>query len=344
MTAPRADQADLNIPIWGVEHPVQPHQEVWYLKLNGPDGRALWIRYTLLVNQAGTRRIAETWAVAFERRPDGTVAKTAAKNTYPIDSFHIHPDNPAHFAIGESSFSNDLVQGQVRSEDHSIQWGFNTAPATVLDFDFVPETLRRFGVVNNLAVTPREDLLFSGWAEVDGARWEWQDAPGMQGHLAGAKNGYAWAWAHCNLFTDEAGHAAPVIFDGLSARARIKGNLATPHLSTLFFRIGTEEYRLNTVWDTVRIRSKYTPAEWRFRARAAGAQFEGRVAATLTDFAGVTYEDTDGSHLYCHNSKVSDMTLDVRRDGGSVERYHAAGTVAYEFVTRAPHPEVPFLL
>ncbi len=343
MTAPEAGGAALNAPVWRPGAAPAPHQEVWYLKLNG-GGRALWLRFTLLVGRGGARRIAETWAIAFEKHDSGEVSKCAAKNTYPLDSFRLHKDAPAHFSIGESSFSNELTQGQVRSEAHGIQWELAMAPATDVDFDFVPERLARLGLVKNMAITPHEDLRFNGWAEIDGIRWEWRDAPGMQGHLAGPKNGYAWAWAHCNMFTDEDGRPAPVLFDGLSARARIRGNLATPHLSTMFFRIGAAEYRLNTVHDALRTRSAYTPAEWRFRARAGDTEVEGRVAASLQDFAGVTYEDTDGSELYCHNSKVSDMTLDVRRGGSSVERYHARGTVAYEFVTRAPHPNVPLLL
>ncbi|HOH28189.1 MAG TPA: hypothetical protein PLC40_00815, partial [Candidatus Hydrogenedentes bacterium] len=83
---------------------------------------------------------------------------------------------------------------------------------------------------------------------------------------------------------------------------------------------------------------------WHFTTTKNRYSFEGNLTARLDDFACVTYEDTDGSNLYCHNTKLADMTLTVTSPEGRRTRYTSTGTTAYEVVTREPHPDIPVLL
>ncbi len=317
-----------------------PWQEVWYLKLNQPEARrALWLRFTLLRTLEG-KRVAEVWAIAFE---DGAAPrKIGLKNTHALETFAHRAGGGV--AIAESDFADARTSGSVISDAHAIRWDLEMRPAAEAGFDFVPSALRRLGLVKNLAVTPFEDLRFSGWSEVDGVRCAWENAPGMQGHLAGPKNGHSWAWGHCNHFVDESGAPSDLVFDGLSARARLGSARSTPLLSTFYVRYGGREYALNGVRHLLRTRSRYSPVTWQFEARAGSMAFRGEVRAALEDFAGVTYEDTDGSLLYCHNSKISDMTLEVFREGAREARFTADGTVAFEFVSREKHPGVEFVI
>ncbi len=218
-------------------------QEVWYMKMNAPDsGRALWLRFTLLSRKDGSKQVAEVWAISFERGEAG-VKKVGVKNSFPIGDFICDSaEVPVAFSMEKSHFSDNNTYGQVQSEEHCIRWNFLVKPRLDCACDLVPASLKRYGLVKNMAVNVFEDLIFTGYCEVDGERFNWDSAPGMQGHLAGPKNGHSWAWGHCNSFVDEAGEAVSCIFDGLSARARIGASLATPALSTLYFHYDEQDY------------------------------------------------------------------------------------------------------
>ncbi len=317
-------------------------QEVWYMKLNDvASGRALWLRLTVLQRMDKSKEIAEVWAIFFERDNTET-KKVAIKNTWPIAEFKADDTEGLH--IAHTCLLAARTEGHVHDDAHSLRWDFSFSPRTNAQFDFVPALLPRLKVVKNKATTVHEDLCFDGWCEVDGVRYDWAEAPGMQGHLAGPRNGHSWAWGHCNCFVDDATAApAPVVWDGLCARAPL-GRGAAPPLTSMFFQIGNERYEVNTLRDAFRTRAQYDYDGFTFRVSKRGTVFEGRVSARLADYAGVTYEDTDGSHLYCHNSKISDMTLRVLGSDGTDNTYSSTGGVAYEVVSRQPHPEVPLLL
>ena len=335
-----------NRPVWNtaLAGSGAGHQEVWYMKMNAAEaGRALWLRFTLLARTDGSKRVAEVWAIDFRRREDGTVEKTGIKNTFDAGLFlPFETEGVPGFRIGENEFSDARTVGNIASEDHRIAWSFEMRPASSRTFDFVPASAAKLGLVKNTAVTVFEDWRFTGWSEVDGRRFEWQEASGMQGHLSGPKNGHSWAWAHCNLFMDEKGKAAECVFDGLSAR--VGKSRALPALTSLYLYHQGEEYRFNRLRDALRSSSHYGPESWEFEASQGGITVRGHIRAELTDFAGVTYEDTDGSPLYCHNSKMVDMGLDIFRRGRLVRHLSAPHTVAYEFVTRTKHPDVTFVI
>ena len=316
-------------------------QEVWYLKFNHPETtRALWLRFTVLIRNDKSKEIAEVWAIFFESN-EGATRKVGIKNTWPITAFE--NVGSAGLRIQDNCLMDDRTEGHIKNDDHQLHWSFSFSPIRNLHFDFVPAILPRLKLVKNTAVNVHEHLAYTGWCELDGARYEWANAPGMQGHLTGPRNGHSWAWGHCNCFTDECGAPAPVIWDGLSARAPL-GKGATPPLTSMFFRIDNETYNVNTLCDVLCARSQYDFSSFRFRIRKKGVLFEGAVKARLGDYAGVTYEDTDGSHLYCHNSKISDMTLVVTNPGGKKAVYTADHAAAYEVVARKAHPDIPLLI
>ncbi len=333
----------MTIPI--TNHPLRPAtgpwQEVWYMKFNQPaHRRALWLRFTLLMSGDGQKRIAETWAIAFDKH--AATLKVGVKNTYGLNDFK--ETGNAAFQIGENEFCNTHTRGAVHNADHRITWDLTLTPHRDLAFDFVPRLLQRMGLVKNTTWTVFEDLRWNGWSEVDGQRCEWNDAPGMQGHLAGARNGHSWAWGHCNTFVDEQGTPVNFVFDGISARGRRGDSGSTPLLSTFFFYYNGREYHVNGFFDALRARAQYSPEAWSFEARQRGLTFRGRVDAALSEFAGVTYEDTDGSFLYCYNSKMSNMTVEILRGGIREAIYRARDSAAFEFVTREKRSDIPLVI
>lgn len=326
-----------NTPMFNARTQDGGYQEVWYLKCNAPDAvRALWLRFTILIRADHSKEIAEVWAIFFDRR-DGRTYKTGIKNTWPLSEFQTV--NTTGLRIHENSLLEDSTSGMVENDTSRIAWEFRMTPGEDAQQDFVPAALKRLGLVKNTALTIHEQWLFTGWCEVNGERFIWNQAPGMQGHLAGPKNGHSWAWGHCNCFVDESGAPASLVWDGLSARARL-GNRATPHLTSMYVQLGRERFSMNTVRDALCTKSSYDFDGWEFFASKGGCRFAGRLTAQRDDFACVTYEDTDGSNLYCHNAKICDMTLEITQPGGRTECYTALGAAAYEVVTRERNPAI----
>lgn len=112
----------------------------------------------------------------------------------------------------------------------------------------------------------------------------------------------------------------------------------------MLFCIGDVKVTLDGLADQFRIRSAGGYDGWHFSDSKSGYRFEGTLFARPELFAGVTYEDTDGSPLYCHNSKLCDLNLDITDPGGTRRRYASHATTAYEVVARSAHPGVIFLI
>lgn len=332
-------------PVPITNHPLRPAngpwQEVWYMKFNQPEHhRALWLRFTLLMPGDTAKQVAETWAIAFDKNSSAT--KIGLKNTYDLDAFK--ETGETAFQIAACEFSNHHTRGVVQNAGHRIAWDLTSRPHRDLAFDFVPDSMKKLGLVKNTAWTVFEDLRWNGWSEVDGQRREWESAPGMQGHLAGPRNGHSWAWGHCNTFVDQQGAPSSFIVDALSARGRRGASGSTPLLSTFFFYYNGREYRANGFFDALRAKARYDAESWTFETRQKNILFRGRVDATLDEFAGVTYEDTDGSLLYCYNSKMSNMTVEVVRGGIREAVYRARDSAAFEFVTRKKRSDIPLVI
>ena len=295
------------------------------------------------MSRNGFRRVAECWAVFFRQdAQDAKDTKLALKQTYSIDRFSASGES--NVKIGECLLEGDRTSGKVQSKGHTIEWDFKMAPRQNASFNMVPPPLAKIGLVKNKAVTVNEDLTFTGTAKIDGEEFEWNQAPGMQGHLRGPKNGQSWVWGHCNSFVDENGKDAPFIFDGLTARARIAGGIVTPRLSSFYFFYKGKHYRLNSLRNAVHRRSKSTLTDWQFRADQGEISFRGHMKADHKDFAGLTYEDTNGSLLYCANSKLSDLQVHVYRHGKLESSFYGNKTAAFEIVSRQKNPYVQLLI
>lgn len=334
-----------NVPRFRVDAPPPAWQEVWYLKLNEPAaGRALWLRFTVLCG-AAAKRVAEVWAISFDRG-SGMLQHAAGKATHPLAEFRTERAVPGAvlFHIAGCHFGDGHTAGDFTAHGHRFRWDLSFTRRSEGTFDFVPDILRRVGMVKNYAVTVYEDLEYTGWTEVDGRRSEWAAAPGMQGHLAGARNGHSWCWGHCNTFVDASGAAAGIVWDGLCGRGRRGAEGASRALSTHYVHYQGEDHFMNGLWQAVRCKSAYSHGGWEFTARSGPLAFHGKITAKLGEYAGVTYEDTDGTHLYCANSKISTMTLEVLRNGKPEARFEANRSAAFEVVQRTPPEGVPLLI
>jgi len=332
---------DGNMPLFQKMAGGRGFQEVWYLKFNVPDvPRALWLRFTVLLREDGSKEVAEVWAIFFDQGSTGAT-KVGLKNTFPLESFVTRGE--AGISVGSNVLSERHTSGMLQGIAGVIAWDFDIRDGGKGGYDFIPGSLQRLGLVKNMAITVYEQQFYTGWCEINGLRFEWKDAPGMQGHLGGVKNGYSWLWGHCNTFMDESGDPVPLIWDGLSARARF-GKIVLPPLTSMLIRIGDVPVALDGFTDQLRIRSSGGYDGWHFSGSRSGYRFSGTLLARPDLFAGVTYEDTDGSALFCHNSKLCDLSLDITDTKGKKRRYVSRAAAAFEVVTRSANPDVIFLI
>jgi hypothetical protein len=316
--------------------------EIWHLKLNDPvSQRALWLRFTLLSSGNGFKRVAEVWAVYFHRSSNREVKKVALKQSYDLSGFSAPLD--AGLKIGENELTTTTTLGLVQSKGNSIAWNFSFVKERESTFNLIPNFFSKVGFKKMSAETLCEELIFSGVTEINGEKIEWKNAPGMMGHFYSPQSAYSWTWGQCNSFTDEAGKPVTFVFEGLSARAQM-GPIRSPQLSSFYFFYQNQDYNFNTLKDLIYLKSKNTLNEWEFQADRGDTLFRGYIKSEYKDFAGLTYEDTNGSLLYCANSKLSNMKVLVYKRGKLESSFTSDGTAAFEVVSRNKNPYVPIII
>lgn len=317
-------------------------QRVCFLKLNDPlTHRALWLRFSLLSSRNGFNRIAETWAIFFEKSSEKDVKKIAVKQTHEIESFSFVKN--AEIRIGNCELSLNKTHGKVQAKGDTIEWDLSFHPGTQNSFDATPRFFARTKLLGGSVGTVHEELYFTGTTRINGETLHWKNAPGMQGVIEGSKSGHSWTWGHCNTFTDTEGKPVSFLFEGLSVKARL-GPLTSPRLNTFFFVYLGEKYTFNSLKDLFHIRSKHRLNEWEFQVDRGELSFRGMISAEHKDFVGLTYEDTNGSLLYCANSKLASMKVFIYRRGKLECTMTADGSAAFEVVSRDKNPYVQLII
>ena len=325
-------------------------QESWYLKLNDSEGQdAFWLRFNVLLSKNGFRRVAEVWAVVFRREENREIQKVALKQSHNIKSFSsTDEEGKTVIHVGDCELGDGFTRGSIITKGKSLKWDLRFAPAQNVSFDLFPKSMIRSKFLKTQIKTVAEDLRFDGTTELttdtETKTQTWENAFGMQAHLAGSQSPYSWVWGHCNSFVNEQKQFVPFVFEGLSVKARVAGKIHSPRLSSFYFLYQGKEYEFNKLWDTIRTRSRQTLTEWEFQAERGDFSFRGHAKAEHRDFAGMTFEDTDGSLLYSASSQLSNMTIWVYRRGKLETTLRSNGTTALELVSRRKNPYVPLLM
>lgn len=318
------------------------YHDTQFVKLTDPSGkRALWLRFGTLFSTNGFRRTAETWALLFERGENGDIRKTALKQSYDLK---LAENAPEHFRIGDSEITPTSTHGIIQNKGRQLSWDLRTVNEQELRFNWVPEALTRAGLTRARNITLGADLRFSGTCTLDHETINFEAAPGVWGSFQSSSYAHSWVWGQCSSFVNDRGEPVPCIFEGHSIRTRMLGTIPSPKISTFLIVYQGKIYSLNTFWDSLRARSQHSFTEWTFQADHDELSFRGRIQAEHRDFAGVTYEDTDGSFLYGANAQLCNMTLSVYRRGKLEVTLRALGTASLEVCSRAQNPYVPLLI
>lgn len=307
-----------------------PHYEVWYGKIDVSPNRAFWFRYTIL---NGKRKEASTWAILFEN--DGI---TTGKNTWPLDRLAppnavIIPDtaDSGRFEGKKQVFhlgKNHLDEANAIGQAGAVSWDLSFIDRGKR-FEHVPASVKVLGVAKSTYYDCLMDLRISGEIRSGSQTISLDNRPGMIGHIYGKQSAHEWAWVHCNSFEGE----EDVVFEGLSARIKVGGKESPPLTSTVLY-VNDKEYAFSSFRILLSTRSEFGGGQWEFEARSAEATLTGKAIAP-GKVALVEYTDTDDSNLWCHNSKLADLELELTDDRTkTTQRFTAKGIAAFELVDR----------
>jgi len=312
-----------------------PHYEVWYGKVDVPGDRALWFRYKTL---DGKIQEASSWAVWFDG--DDIIG---GKNRWWLDEVKAPgppgSDKPetdfgptlrfderyAVFRVGDAYLDDGNALGSAGPISWDLHWRDSGRR-----FSYIPQTLHNLGVAQSTYDSCFSDLRVDGRIQCHGKTVEFSDATGMIGHIQGTKiAGHSWAWSHCNNFDGDQNAA----FEGLSARALVAG-CGSPLMTALVLFVDDHRYAFHGPVQVFRTQSTFDRHRWEFRADNGSAELVGRATAP-GDLALVSYIDTDGSNLWCYNTKLGHLELELRdRQRGLDYELRSTGRAAYETLTR----------
>lgn len=300
------------------------------------------------MSRNGFKRIAETWAVLFEKDSAGELTKTALKQTYDLSKFERlssgSPDANLGVRIDENILSDQFTRGALSSKGNELSWDLRLSPRANRGFQFLPDLLSKTKLVSSDFSTIHEDLAIAGSSTLNGRTIQWNAGTGSMTHYYGRRFLHSWTWIHCNSFVDPDGKPADLIVDGLSMRPRLPALFAAPALASFYIRYRGVEYECNRIWDLFRTGVEQDMSSWKFEIHRGDLIFKGEVKIRNKDFAGLTFEDTDGTFLHCANSKLSDLTLWVYRSGKLESTLSSMGTAMFEIVSREKSPYVSVIL
>lgn len=312
--------------------------EVYFLKLNDARSRtAVWLRYTLTSpGSGGEAPRAELWGIFFDAADRRR--HFALKRTFAIEQLRFD-NNRFALELGPAGLSQGACHGELEDQrrGHRLRWELRFDSAAPPLFHLPHPRLYSAPLPKTKLVSPHVDACFDGWVEADGRRLEIAAAPGQQTHMWGTRHGLRWCWGHCSAFAED----PTAVWEGLDAQVAV-GPLSSPPLKVFFLRHQGRWHRFNRLRQWLTNRSQWEVGRWTFEARSDALRMIGTVDCALEDLIGVTYTDTDGSPLWCNNTKIADIRIELSDPtGAELGRLTGRGTSALEFVDRRIVPEVP---
>ena len=280
------------------------HVESFFLKANAPgEGRAIWLRFTLLVPRAlpETAR-AEVWAMAFDRRAG---VPRAWKVTAPAGATVLAPERLG-FALLGCELEPGRTHGKIPGATGDIAWDISWT-GRGQELRLLPRALYKSRAFpRTKLVSPEPDARFSGSVRVADQVWDLEDWPGMQGHNWGLGHATRYAWAHCNAFADHPG----TVFEGTSAAVNF-GSWTTPLLTLAVLRHAGRTFDLSGVRHWYNRSANIERGRWTFRAVCGTERIDVSIESAPSDVAGLIYEDPDGEQAICLNSKLARCRIDI---------------------------------
>jgi len=316
------------------------HTESYFLKANDPDrpGRALWIKFTLLVPEDGSEGLGELWVIRFD---GDTGQHRGAKASFPLSSCSLQ-DSGLGLSIGPGRLEPGHTLGEAGEGDQHIGWDlrFDVDDQQTM-FGLPHAWMYDAGFPRNKVYSPYPRTRFRGSLSVAGETWQIDNWIGMLGHNWGRSHNPRYHWAQCSMFGDE-----DCVFEGYSARIAL-GPWLSPWLTGAIVRYRGEELHFNKPTGALNKTVEADLFRWSFHSQQEGWQLDWQVEADVGDFAGLVYRNPDGSANQCLNSKIATCSLRLaRKEAGqwqTVADLRGERTCAYEILQVDPEHGVVML-
>lgn len=323
------------------------HYESWFQRANHPTRPlAFWIRYTIFSparNKSADRSNTmapegELWAVFFDGESN-TI--TAVKEEFPLSDCAFSSSGLSH-RIGPSELDADSLRGQASGQGHSFKWNLNyTSPEAPLLF--LPQNLYETKLPAAKSVVGSPLARFSGTLEIDGESVSIDNWVGSQNHNWGAKHTDEYAWGQVAGFDGR-----PDIFlEVITARVRLGPKplgLHSPWMTLATLRIDGEEFRFNSILQSLRAQGHYEQFSWAFRSQTRECSIRGTIAASPNAFVALPYRNPPGGQKLCLNSKIATCHLNIERPGHANQTLIANRRSAFEILSNENPFDVPVLV
>ena len=295
-----------------------PHTEAWFGKVDLAPGRAFWFRYSIL---DGIVCEASTWGVLFDNDAVAATGREVSSLEFLSEDKH----NGVVFNAECGRLGPDSAEGRAGPLKWKLRWYLSDRRSS-----YLPEALTRRGVAGLTYEGDLLDIRVSGVLQHGDSILRFDGAPGMIGHLHGrhlAVN--RWAWAHCNCF-DLKDNA---VFEAFSFNLNVLGGGLRPFSAGILY-LDEQCYTFRSVSRALLSRSRFDRDRWRFTLKEQGCVLKGTLTTRRSQQALLEYMDTDGSRMWCYNTALSTLALELRDDTGRVRRLTSTGRAAYDFVVR----------
>lgn len=308
--------------------------EVYYLKFNDPKSNsAYWLRYTM-TSPLSSAPYCELWGIFFDvKDPRNNFAVkerfTIEKLTWEKERFEV--------GIAGAKLGMNTARGAINDKARGLALSWD------LEFDSPAPTFHHFpysrmygpGFPKTKVLSPHMDARFSGTVTANGRQIKMQEAPGQQTHIWGTKHALRWAWGHCNSFEEKG-----AVWEGLDTQIKL-GPIESPHLKLFYLRTGGREYFFNSVRLLFTNKSEWGLGQWNFEAKNNEVRVVGEISCRPQEMVCVTYTDPDGENLWCNNSKVASIGIEIfGPDGKRIGKLTSKNACAAEFVDRRTYEGV----
>ncbi len=272
------------------------HVESYFLKLNDPEGRrALWLKATILERRGGDV-LAEAWAIAFDRES----GHVAVKDSVPLAEARFGAAG-LDAKVCNLQLSPGRVAGSVGHGDKAISFDLRFTMDSPPLVPFPSERMYLTRLPSTKLVSPHPDSRFTGTYTAKGETVDVNAWRGMEGHNWGTRHTELYAWCHVNQWQGD----DTLLFEGFTGRVKV-GPVLAPPVTLLCVWHRDVRYHFNDPMTLVRARGHIQDLrKWTFHAKNHLAEVSGEMFAETTDFAGLAYENPDGTVTNCLNSKIA---------------------------------------
>ncbi len=307
------------------------HYESFYIKATRPSGgRGVWIRHTVH-KPPGADPAASLWLTYFDADASGP---RAAKATFGADELSA-PDG-AYIRVDGAALEPGRASGGISAPELEASWDLRFDDAGE-PFHHLPyQRLYDASLPRTKLLSPYPSARFDGRLTLGDEEVEIERWPGMIGHNWGAEHAERWVWIQ-GAFLDE---DEPTYFDMAAGRIKI-GPVQTPWVANGMLRVGASEQRLGGFDRMLSTRIAEQPTSCSFRISGKGVRIRGRVGSEPRNFVAWAYADPTGPEHNTLNCSISDLELEVERDGRPPRRLQLAGAAAYEFGSRDTDHGIP---